>query len=484
VTTGERVLQTGPLPKLNTPPFEREIITVPFEKPELEPGAEYWLTLSFTLAEEASWAEKGHEVAWEQFKVPWDVPEIPLTPDADLPALELTETGEQVVVQGENFRLVFDRPSGTIVSWRHNETELIQRGPKINFWRAPTENDLNTWGDERAAIHWREVGLDQLEEGVSSVSVEQVKPQVVQITVKSTIALPSDAKLPAPPTREENLNELERGLNWLLDENLLIELCPRLSVPYQDLPGNTKESRIHSLVQRSAAANGLFGLMQGIHDLYLEKQIQVPDMVRDIVAAGKLELESAPKNPACFDCDYLYTILGNGEVSVETHVLPEAGLPFLPRIGLQMHLPEGYEQLAWYGRGPHETYVDRQEGAQVGVYRGTVDEQFVPYVLPEENGNKTEVRWVTLTNADGLGLHASADRLLEVSAHHFTPEDLTAAAHPHEIARRPEVVLHLDYGQSGLGSASCGPGRLEKYRLNAEEIRYCVRLRPFSANTV
>ena len=61
----------------------------------------------------------------------------------------------------------------------------------------------------------------------------------------------------------------------------------------------------------------------------------------------------------------------------------------------------GYEQFTWYGRGPHETYMDRKEGAQVGVYRGTVDEQFVPYVVPEENGNKTDVRWVTLTNTDG-----------------------------------------------------------------------------------
>ena len=147
-----------------------------------------------------------------------------------------------------------------------------------------------------------------------------------------------------------------------------------------------------------------------------------------------------------------------------------------------MHLPEGFEQFAWYGRGPHETYVDRKEGAQVGIYRGTVDEQFVPYVVPEENGNKTEVRWATLTNADGVGLHASADRLLEVSVHHFTPEDLTAAAHPHELTRRPEVILHLDYGQSGLGSASCGPGRLKKYRLEPEEIRYRVDLHPFSAN--
>jgi hypothetical protein len=263
---------------------------------------------------------------------------------------------------------------------------------------------------------------------------------------------------------------------------LLKATCARLSVAYEGLPGDTKESRVKGLIQQSAATGRQYELMKGIYDLYLARQIPVPGQLQEVVDSGSLELDVPPKSPASFTCDYVYTILGSGEVSVDTHVVPGEGLPFLPRIGLQLHLPEGYEQFTWYGRGPHETYVDRKEGAQVGVYRGTVEEQFVPYVLPQENGNKTDVRWVTFTNRDGRGVHASADRLLEVSAHHFTPEDLTAARHPHEVVHRPEIILHLDYGQSGLGSASCGPGRLEKYRLEPEEIRYRVRLRPVSAS--
>jgi beta-galactosidase len=482
LVSGERILQTGTLPRLQTPPAGCETVTVPFQKPELEPGAEYWLTVSFALAESTPWAEKGHEVAWEQFKIPWEVPAVPVTPEEELSALELKDAGEQVTVKGGDFQLVFDKKAGTIASWRYQETELIQRGPKINFWHAPTENDLNTWGNERAAIRWREVGLDQLEESVSSVSVAQPKAQVVQITVKSVVGLRPGAELPKPPAPEEMLRGVEMGVNMLLDDNLLKEVCARLSVPYEVLPGNAKESKIKGLVQWTAGIKRLFDLMKGIYDLYVERQMPVPDQLKEIIDAGKMELEVPLKTPAHFDCDYVYTILGNGEVRVETHVLPQVDIPFLPRLGLQMRLPQGFEQLAWYGRGPHETYIDRQEGAQVGVYRGSVDEQFVPYVVPEENGNKTEVRWVTLTNAAGVGLHASADRLLEMSAHHFTPEDLVAAKHPHEIACRPEVVLHLDYGQSGLGSASCGPGRLEKYQLLPVETRYCVYLRPFSDN--
>jgi hypothetical protein len=269
------------------------------------------------------------------------------------------------------------------------------------------------------------------------------------------------------------------GLNWLLNEDMFRALCARLNLSVESLPGDRKETRIQSLVEKYAAANRLFDLVKDVHDLYVEKRMLVPEPLQETIAAGKLDLDARPR-PAHFDCDYTYTILGSGEVRVETHVLPDVDLPFLPRLGLQIHLPEGFEQYAWYGRGPHENYVDRNVGAPVAVYRGTVDEQFVPYVVPEENGNKTDVRWVTLTNVSGAGLHASADRLLEVSAHHFTPEDLTAAKHPHELVRRPEVILHLDYGQSGLGSASCGPGRLAKYRLKPEETRYTVRLRPFS----
>jgi beta-galactosidase/beta-glucuronidase len=482
LTSGERILQSGQLPPLHTPPASREFISVPFEKPDLEPGAEYFLVLSFTLAKETPWAEKGHEVAWEQFKVLWEVPEIPATPDGELAPLGLTETHATIDVRGPDFNLNFDKQLGTIVAWRYQGSELIQRGPRINFWRAPTENDLNTWGDERAAIRWREVGLDQLEECVSEMVVSQPRPEVVQVTVRSTVTLRDGAILPPQPSRDEKLRELSMWLKWVLDEKLLLAVCEHLSISYDALTGGTNKARVEDLVQQASGKNRLFELVKGVHDLFIERQLPMPDEIKEIVASGKLDIDAPPKPPARFDCDYVYTIFGSGEVHVETHVLPYVQLDFLPRVGLQIHLPEGYEHLAWYGRGPHENYVDRNAGAAVGIYRSTVAEQFVPYVFPEENGNKTDVRWVSLTNAAGVGLHASADRLLEMSAHHFTPEDFMIARHPHELVRRPEVVLHLDYGQSGLGSASCGPGRLEKYCLKPEETRYTVHLRPFSVD--
>jgi hypothetical protein len=181
-----------------------------------------------------------------------------------------------------------------------------------------------------------------------------------------------------------------------------------------------------------------------------------------------------------FACTYRYTIDGSGAVVIETKVTPRSDLPTLPRIGLQMRLPEGLDRFAWYGRGPHESYSDRKESARVGVYRGTVQEQFVPYIMPQENGNKTDVRWTAVTDARGMGLLAFGMPLLNVSAHHYSLEDLTRARHTYELVRQTETFLYLDDAQAGLGSQSCGPGPLPQYLLEPQEVMFTVRLQPFS----
>lgn len=117
----------------------------------------------------------------------------------------------------------------------------------------------------------------------------------------------------------------------------------------------------------------------------------------------------------------------------------------------------------------------------MGVYTGSVDEQYEPYIVPQENGNKTGVRWVALTDADGLGLLAVGSQPIEVSAHHYSTADLDEAKHTYELVRRDEVTLNLDYRQAGLGSASCGPGTRDEYLIQPEPVVYSVRLRPFFA---
>jgi hypothetical protein len=181
-----------------------------------------------------------------------------------------------------------------------------------------------------------------------------------------------------------------------------------------------------------------------------------------------------------FDCEYSYTVYGSGDVIVDTHVVPSRTLPFLPRIGVQMTILGQFNTFTWYGRGPHETYADRKASGAVGLYSGSVDEQYFPYIMPQENGNKTDVRWAALSDQNNLGLLVVGMPLMNVSAHHYTTEDLARAQHTCELKRRDNITLHLDERQSGLGGASCGPGTLAQYLIQPEETRWSLRLRPFA----
>jgi beta-galactosidase len=141
-------------------------------------------------------------------------------------------------------------------------------------------------------------------------------------------------------------------------------------------------------------------------------------------------------------------------------------------------MPASFEQLAWYGRGPHESYGDRKAGAAVGVYQSTVTDQYHPYVMPQEHGNKTDVRWLAVTNEQGAGVMAIADPLMESSASHFTVDDLYQALHTKDLSPRAETIVNLDHKQMGLGGASCGPGVLEQYLLTEKEYRFKFLLKP------
>jgi hypothetical protein len=270
----------------------------------------------------------------------------------------------------------------------------------------------------------------------------------------------------------------------VLDEDGLRSLCAQLGISFDDLPGKGKSAKLQSLVRTIEGNDRACEILQMLYRITLQHAgDRIPEEYRartqQIIEMSPEALKEMllPKVNAHFACTYAYTVYGSGDVVVDVHVVPGPDLPPLPRIGLTMALPGGYERFTWYGRGPHESYVDRKVGAQVGVYGGTVDEQYVPYVVPQENGNKTDVRWVSLRQEDGVGLLAVGMPTLEVSAHHYTAQDLATARHTHELTRGEAITLNLDHAQSGLGGASCGPGTLDKYRIQPEEVRFSLRLR-------
>lgn len=384
-------VQSGILPKLKTPAGGSDIVRIPYVRPVLAPGSEYMLNIGFRLSEDAIWADKGHVIAWEQFRMPFDVPKAEALPVSMMPALSLVKDECMAVVTGSNFKLVFDMKEGYMTSFESDCGELVRKGPRFNIWRALTDNDAiamqvddyrrgtaDEWITGKLGIKWMEAGLDRVGHSIQKAQAVQLSDNSVCVSVTSII--------------------------------------------------------------------------------------------------------KAPDCKAGFNCSYEYMIYGSGDVIINMHVLPDNDLPPLPRIGLLMEIPGRFDKFTWYGRGPQENYCDRKEGYPVGLYSGTVEEQHVPYIMPQENGNKTDIRWASLTDESGAGLLVCGiegiNPLFETGVHNYTVEELSTARHTFDLKRRKDITLTVDWRQSGLGGASCGPQTLEQYLIKPEPVDFSIRLKP------
>ncbi|MBC8075771.1 MAG: DUF4981 domain-containing protein, partial [Chloroflexales bacterium] len=175
-----------------------------------------------------------------------------------------------------------------------------------------------------------------------------------------------------------------------------------------------------------------------------------------------------------------YTLLASGELLVENTVRLGDELLDIPRVGVSMVLAPGLEQLEWHGRGPWDNYSDRKAGATLGRWSSSVADQYVPYIMPQEHGHKTDVRSLMLRDGAGQGLEVAGGAPFEFSALHHSDDDLYRATHTTDLAPRPEVFLNIDGAQRGLGTFSCGPDTLEQYRLLDREYQFSYTLRVLS----
>lgn len=162
--------------------------------------------------------------------------------------------------------------------------------------------------------------------------------------------------------------------------------------------------------------------------------------------------------------DWLFS--SDGSVLISNTFDVDETLLDLPRIGITFQLIGDFERLEWFGRGPHENYPDRLRSTWIDRFVSTVSDEYVPYILPQEHGLKTGVRWFSLGPEKGPKVKISAvDEPLIFSASHFTPADLFLANHTCDLTPRPEVIVNIDAAHRGLGTRSCGPDTLEKYQL-------------------
>lgn len=375
-----KVIQNGVVKDLDLQAVSKKEIVVPFTMPLIKPSAEYLLNFSFRLPKATPWTDRGYEVAYEQFAIPFEVPKVEFTWDKNSKMLNLAETPETIAVSGKDFAVKFSKATGTISSWTFQGKELIKEGPKMNLYRAPTDNDEMWFSPASPAAQWRKFGFNMLKYSVKKIKA--IKSESGTIDVVADIIVSSDTA------------------GRLVEHTLTYKIFPE-------------------------------------GDIILNNDIELLQDFNSIQGPG------------------------------------------LPRIGFEMIMPAEMENYTWYGNGPFENYTDRNQASKLGLYSSTVDEQYFPYSRPQTNGNHTDIKCLSLTGSNGIGLAVYGNPTFEASALHFSQNNLDKKS-IHDVVRQNDIFLDIDYRQRGLGGASCGPDVRDEYKVNLKNYNYSVRMKPIN----
>ncbi|HEX2486430.1 MAG TPA: glycoside hydrolase family 2 TIM barrel-domain containing protein, partial [Myxococcota bacterium] len=376
VAVDGRVVQRGRVPLPRLAPGARGALRVPLRERPLAPGQEAHLTLRFELARAERWAPAGSEVAFAQLELPWRAPRA--RPARTRGRVRVAREGVRVRLGAGRVEAELDESAGSLAQLRLDGALLLDAAPRLDLFRAATDNDGLKQGVYRALgvrRRWIEWGLDRL-----------------------------------APTCEA-CDATEQGGAAVADARI-----------------------------RWVGA----------------------DPERPILERAR----------TC--------VLPSGDVIVEEEVDVPAAFDDLPRLGVSFALVPGFERVRWLGRGPHECYRDRRASAPVGLYEARVDDLVEPYAVPQEHGNRCEVRWLALEDHAGRGLLVVPPAGGEFSASHYTAHDLYAARTPLELVRRPETIVHVDHWNRGVGTGACGPDTLPRYRIGGGRHRFVWRLRPYA----
>ncbi len=347
-------------------------ISLPYELnfPKVS-GATYYLNLFYVLKSEKPWAKAGHELATAQFELPVEQEKVKVRPRGEL---RVVKEHWILKVVGEEFQVDFDLVKGNILSVVKDGYVIIEEGPKLNFWRAPIDNDMYLLEDYKKK-YFMHLG-----------------------------------------------HEIVKSIDYKVDNNIL-------KFKVETVNGTT---------------NSVWN----------------------------------------YNSTYEYTVFGSGDILVKVTGIPagliENGPEMIPRIGLKLKINEEFKKVKYKGRGPGESYADTKEANLFGVYENTVEGLFTNYVKPQENGNRSECSWVSLTNDRGMGIMAIANEKFDFSASFYEETDLEKAKHTIDLIKRNYIVFNIDYKQNGVGTNSCGQWQLEKYRCKFEEFDLRFRISLFN----
>ncbi|MEG2096916.1 MAG: glycoside hydrolase family 2 TIM barrel-domain containing protein, partial [Pseudoflavonifractor sp.] len=181
----------------------------------------------------------------------------------------------------------------------------------------------------------------------------------------------------------------------------------------------------------------------------------------------------------------IYTVLGNGDITVEQHLTPNDAFEVIPEVGSRLKVPATLSNVTYLGRGPEENYIDRRTGSDIGLYKTTVDDMFIPYETPSETGNRSDVSWVALTDDTGSGLMVTTQQKLQFSALRYTQEELSTTGHHYELVADDAISLSLRAAEQGIaGDTTWGAWPLEQYLNRGDHsYEYTYRLHPVSGFT-
>lgn len=203
----------------------------------------------------------------------------------------------------------------------------------------------------------------------------------------------------------------------------------------------------------------------------------------EAVILSKISLAAAP-NEVVLRADVTYTVKYGMGIKIACDVKWNVQKKHYPRFGMRLTMPEGAEQMRYFGYGPNESYIDKRLASKLGEYKSTVTENYEPYVFPQENSSHWGCRWADVHTVAGHGFLFTSCEPFSFNASHFSPEQLTETRHHYELKREPETTVMLDMRMDGIGSNSCGPELAEKYRFNETEFSSSVTIKPVFAAEV
>ncbi|MBP1916413.1 glycoside hydrolase family 2 TIM barrel-domain containing protein [Lederbergia galactosidilytica] len=166
-----------------------------------------------------------------------------------------------------------------------------------------------------------------------------------------------------------------------------------------------------------------------------------------VVVSAKYQLPTSTESTV----EVKYTIDLSGEILVDSTLVPGASLPEIPEVGMLFTMDSNFENIDWYGKGPHENYWDKHKSAKIGLYQGKVEEQYVPYLKPQECGNKTDVRWAAVTDERGIGIEITGVPTVEVNVLPYLPAELEEASHQYKLPESDKTVVRVNLKQMGVG---------------------------------